>query len=295
MKVAIHNAAGAAGARLVETFHLTGTPTPVALASDHEGLVRAGRLPVTLRRFEPASISSLASAFSGCSAAVFIPADEETPDEIVTGTKIFAEAARQARLRRVVMVSDIAVHPPDPEKSPDEDPPLPQHEHGSRPAALAAAESALLEKCAGNPPSACVLRAGWLYGARVREFADLAAELTTGVTAASAGNSPRQGLHVDNLVAAVRAALSAKLGDRHVFVVTDTGDLTCEAFRRAVSRELGIRRDEATPLPVPVETRKNTRWNHVPSRAERILGYRPAVDVNEGIRRSCAWWKFTRE
>ena len=293
MKVAIHSAAGAAGARLVETFHLTGSPTPVALAADHEGLVRAGRLPVTLRRVEPDSIPSLAGAFSGCSAAAFIPAEDETPDKILTEAKIFAEAARHTRLRRVVMVSDIAVPGPDPGNSLDEDSPLPRHEPGSRSAALAAAESALLATCARNHPTACVIRAGWLYGARVREFAELAAELTAGVTAASNGKSPRHGLHVDNLVAAVRAAISAKLGDRHVFAVTDTGDLTAEAFCRAVARELGSRRDEAASSPA--ETRKSNRSNPVPSRAERILGYRPVVDFDEAIRRSCAWWRFTRE
>lgn len=293
MKVAIHSPAGAAGARLVETFHLTGAPSPVALASDPEDLIRAGRLAVTLRRIEAAATDSLTAALAGCSAAVFIPGEKENPGRIPAEARAFAEAARHARLRRVVMVSDVTVHGHDLGKAVDEDSSLPRHEPGSRPAALSSAEATLLETCARNHPVACVLRAGRLYGARVPEFAALASALTAHEPATDGGDSAQNGLHIDNLVAAVRVALSAKIGDQRVFIVTDTGGLTRDGFRRAVARELGVGREEAAPAASPM--RRTARW-HIPStRAERVLGYRPAIDFDEAIRRSCAWWRFTRE
>ena len=293
MRVAIHSASGAAGSRLVESFQLAGSPTPVALAPDSAGLVRAGRLPVTLRRVEPGSAASLAAAFSGCFAAVFVPPENETPGGIVSGAEYFAEAARQARLRRIVMISDVAVHGPDPERSVDEDSPLPRHEPGSRPAALSAAEKILLEAGARNHPAPCVIRAGRLYGARVPEFAALAEELSAGSPGTTDGEAACNGLHVDNLVAAVRAALGTRADPRRIFIVTDTGQLTRDGFARAVASELGIQRGEIASDPAG--TRRTARWHLGHARAGRLLGYQPAVDPAEAIRRSCAWWRFTRE
>ena len=91
-------AAGAAGARLVESFHLASSPTPVALAFDAEGLVRAGRMPVALREVEPGSAESLADALSGCSAAVLLSIEEERAETIVARATAFAEAARAHRV-----------------------------------------------------------------------------------------------------------------------------------------------------------------------------------------------------
>lgn len=293
MKVAIHRAAGAAGARLVESFHLASSPTPVALAFDAEGLVRAGRMPVALREVEPGSAESLADALSGCSAAVLLSIEEERAETIVARATAFAEAARHTRLRRVVMISDVAVYGPNPGKPWDEASPLPRHDPGSRAAALSAAESVLLETCARNHPVPCVLRAGWLYGARVPDFAALASEITAPKADPDGKNAARHGLHIDNLVAAVRAALSAKTGDQRIFSITDTGTITRDEFRRAVAAALGhSRADGTSELPAK---RKTTPWNTPTSRAERLLGYRPEVDLEEAIRRSCAWWKFTRE
>ena len=293
MKVAIHSAAGAAGARLVESFHLTSSPTPVALASDAEGLVRASRMPVALRTVDPGSTEAIADALSGCSAAVLLSIEEERAETIVTKATAFAEAARRARLRRVVMVSDMVVYGPNPGTSWDEASPLPRHDPGSRAAALSAAESVLLETCARNHPVPCVLRAGWLYGARVPDFAVFASEITVPKADPDGGDAARHGLHIDNLVAAVRAALTAKIGDQRIFSVTDTGTITRDNFRRAVAAALGITRADVTS--VPPAKRKTTPWNTLTSRTERLLGYRPEVDQEEAIRRSCAWWKFTRE
>lgn len=291
MKVAILSAAGAAGARLVESFHLTSSPTPVALAFDDEGLVRAGRMPVALREVEPGSTESLTGALSGCSAAVILSIEEERAETIVARATAFAEAARHARLRRVVMVSDVAVYGPNPVKSWDEASPLPRHDPGSRAAALSAAESVLLETCARNHPVPCVLRAGWLYGARVPDFAALVSQIAAPKADPDGGDAARHGLHIDNLVAAVRAALAAKTGDQRIFSVTDTSTLTRDDFRRAVAAAVGIRRMDATSA-LPAK-RKTTPWNTLTSREERLLGYRPEVDQEEAIRRSCAWWKFT--
>ena len=105
----------------------------------------------------------------------------------------FAEAARHARVRRVVMISDVAVYGPNPGKPWDEASPLPRHDPGSRAAALSAAESVLLETCARNHPVPCVLRAGWLYGARVPDFAALASEITAPKADPDGKNAARHG------------------------------------------------------------------------------------------------------
>lgn len=290
MKVAIFTPAGAAGARLIETFHLSGSPVPVALAAAPGDLARAARLPIALRVVDPRSSDSLTAAFAGCSAAVLAPAEPLDPEILIGTATAFAEAARRAHLRRIILIGDISVHGAVPPEGTDEDTPLPRHPPGTRGAAYVAAEEAFLSTADRTHPKACVLRAGRLYGARAEGFARLVSELAAGVTEGDADEAAFNGLHVDNLVAAVRAALTARNGGRRPFLITDTGRLSTRGFRRAVAR--GLRAADGGAVDLGTDRRDESRWNLLPARATRLLGYRPAVPPAEGIARACAWWRF---
>ena len=95
---------------------------------------------------------------------------------------------------------------------------------------------------------------------------------------------------MDNLVAAVRAALTARLGDQHVFPAIDTGAISMRDWRKAVAKELAH-----GPMGQPTETaERQTIAGKPPTAAssEILPGYRPVVDIAQAIHRSCAWWRF---
>lgn len=290
MKVAIFTPAGAAGARLIEAFHLSRSPTPVALAAHPADLARAARFPLTLRVVDPGSADSLAAAFGGCSAAVLAPEERADPASLPAVAAAFATGARQANLRRIAFISDIAVYGTMPAEGTDEDSRLPLHAPGTRAAMFAEAEHAFLSAGPRNHPGACVLRAGHLYGARAEEFARLIRELSAGTIDGEADEAAFNGLHVDNLVAAVRAALTARTGEQRVFHVTDTGALSARGFRRMVSRELGLA--ESGPAAMGPRPGDEAPWHLEPTSAHRVLGYRPDLPPEEAVSRACAWWRF---
>lgn len=290
MKVAIFTPAGAGGARLIESFHLSNAPAPVALAATAHDLARAGRFPISLRVVDPGSPDSLAAAFAGCSAAILAPAERDDAATLPATAAAFATAARHAHLRRIVFVSDIAAQGPEPRGDNQGDAPPPRLAPGTRAASYAAAESAFLSACGRHHTTACVLRAGRIYGARAEGFARLVTELTAGATDGDTDEAPFNGLHVDNLVAAVRAALTARLGDQHVFPAIDTGGISMRGWRKAVAKEL-----TRGPMGQPTETAaRQTIAGKPPTAAssEILPGYRPVVDIAQAIRRSCAWWRF---
>ena len=293
MKVAIFNAAGAVGARMVETFHLSGSPQPVALAATPAGLSRAGRFAVSLRLVDPGSAESLRSALAGCSAMVFSPAEDDDPSRLAEVATALAQVAADGAIRRLVMLSDAAPTESEGGASEDAKPASPGGFTGTRSAALAAAEGNMLGLGGDQLPLTIVLRTGPIYGARAPAFTDLARVLESGDVPTSHRNTPWNGVHIDNLVAAVRAALHAKAPDRRVFNLTDTGDLTKEAFQAAVAHELS-----APTMEKNEHTTKTTEGRGPRSQAplaEKQLGYRPVVDLAEAIRRSCAWWRHTRD
>ena len=293
MKVAIFNAAGAVGARMVETFHLSGSPQPVALAATPAGLSRAGRFAVSLRLVDPGSAESLRSALAGCSAMVFSPAEDDDPSRLAEVATALAQVAADGAIRRLVMLSDAAPTESEGGASEDAKPASPGGFTGTRSAALAAAEGNLLGLGGDKLPLTIVLRTGPIYGARAPAFTDLARGLESGDVPTSHRNTPWNGVHIDNLVAAVRAALHAKAPDRRVFNLTDTGGLTKEAFQAAVAHELS-----APTMEKNEHTTKTTEGRGPRSQAplaEKQLGYRPVVDLAEAIRRSCAWWRHTRD
>lgn len=293
MKVAIFNAAGAVGARIVETFHLSGSPQPVALAATPAGLSRAGRFAVSLRLVDPGSAESLRSALAGCSALVFSPAEDDDPNRLAEVATALAQVSAEGAIRRLVMLSDAAPKESEGGAKDNAKPAPPGGFTGTRSAALAAAEGILLGIGGDQLPLTIVLRTGPIYGARAPAFTELARGLESGDVPTSHGNTPWNGLHIDNLVAAVRAALHAKAPDRRVFNLTDTGDLTKEAFQAAVAHELRAPTAEKSASSPKTTEGRGLRGQGL--LAEKQLGYRPSVDLAEAIRRSCAWWRHTRD
>ncbi len=290
MKVAIFTPASAGGARLIESFHLSSTPAPVALAAAATELSRAGRFPIALRVVDPTSPDSFASAFAGCSAAVLAPTEHDESATLTATAAAFVKGARHAHLRRVVFISDVAVHGSKPLGGTHHNSPLPSHAAGTRAATFAAAEAAFLAGGGSSHPTACVLRAGRIYGARAEAFARLVTELTAGATDGDTDDAAFNGLHVDNLVAAVRAALSARLSDCHVFPVVDTGRISMRDWRKAVATEL-VRGSMLQPSTHASYHPTSGKARTMAS-AEMLPGYRPVVDVAQAIRLSCAWWRF---
>jgi nucleoside-diphosphate-sugar epimerase len=224
---------------------------------------------------------------------VLAPSEHEDTATLPATAAAFAAAAQHAHLRRIVFVSDIAVHGAVPAEGTNDDSPLPRHAPGSRPAAYAAAEEAFLAAAGRDHPKSCVLRAGRLYGARAEGFARLVAELAAGATDGDADDAAYNGLHVDNLVAAVRSALAARNGGRRPFLVTDTGSLSARGFRRAVARELHA--PDGSQGALVNKRHDESRWNLSAARAMRVLGYQPALPPGETILRACAWWRFVAD
>jgi nucleoside-diphosphate-sugar epimerase len=183
-------------------------------------------------------------------------------------------------------------------------------------AAHASAERQILAECRAGGVAAYAVRTPLVYGPRCPLIADIATELRDEKAwLIGKGEGVFNGVYVDNLIAALRLCLKTKLPAGESFVVSDAETVTWRELYEAIARELDLAasriRSVDSAHTVAEDPRLMTGGIHRPavtlraafqesttkpplSSATKSLGYTPVVSFTEGIRLSCAWWRFAQ-
>jgi nucleoside-diphosphate-sugar epimerase len=231
------------------------------------------------------------------------------------GTRCLLEAvARSARgLRRFVYVSSLAAAGPSPtDEPPDETaPPQPHDAYG---ASKLAGEKAVLGE--GGPLPCTVVRPPAVYGPRDRNFLPLFRMAQRFRLAPIIGSPSKQVslVHVADLVECLWLAATAKAAEGQTYYVgsgthlwTDVVEalgaalgvrlrrLRVPSLLARLAGELGEVKWILTGKPQLICRRKvrdllQPRWTCSWAKAERELGYRPQVELGDGMRGTAEWY-----
>ena len=259
--------------------------------------------PHDLRQGSLADPMAVAEAVSGVDAVVHLAAragiDDSVRDPLgtfeanVAWSVALLEAARLAGVRRFVFASSNAAAGDHEPPSDEADLPHPVSPYGASKLAIEAYAGAY---AATYGLTACSLRFSNAYGPNsLHKRSVVAAWLRAAlagepITIHGDGGQTRDLVYVDDLAAAITAALDApedrvagELFQAGTGVETTIAGLA-EAIGRAVGRELQIVHGPARAGDV----RRNVA---AVDKAARVLGYRAAVRLDDGLARTADWFK----
>jgi Nucleoside-diphosphate-sugar epimerases len=247
MKIAIIGANGFIGTRLVEHFHLGGLNEVAPIVRRPVSLALPARFAIDWRIGDALDANSLAQALAGCDAIVHAAIGD--PRQIEAMPAILAEAAARAGIKRVVYLSTASVHGQSPEPGTNESSPLHTGHALEYNDAKIRAERSFHTACQRHGLAGFALRPGVVFGPRSRWITDLATDLRSGrAWLLDEGRGICNSIYVDNLVAAVEAALTADAKHAGAYLVGDEETVTWREFYGGVATALGI--DPATIPPL---------------------------------------------
>lgn len=305
MKVAIIGANGFIGSRAVESFHLGGGPSVVAISRNPSRCVLAARFAVDIRAADALEAESLAAAMQGCTAAVHAAKGEASQLKRLAAT--LCKAAAKAGVKRLVYLSSADVHGRNPAPGTDEQTRTSSADLDEYATAQLAAEKQFFTDCRKLGIVGHTLRPGIVYGPRSPFVAEVINELRDRrATLVRQGEGVFNSIYVDNLVAAIRLCLKSRNGAGQAYLVGDAEKVTWRDFYHAIARELdlstqGIRSAEPTrsgeaeaSAQAPRSVNQESEWKPTFQHASKHLGYSPVVSFSDGIHRTCAWWRYAQ-
>jgi nucleoside-diphosphate-sugar epimerase len=246
--VLITGAAGFIGCRTAELLRLADGWDVCALVHNPGSASRLARLPVEMVQGTLCSRDDVERAVEGCEAVVHCAYGKswgcrrEIFAVTVEGTRLLAEAARKAGVRRFVHLSTIAVHGTRQRGALEETSPV-QPDRDDYAEGKAKAEKVVARAVQQGLP-AVVLRLANVYGPfsqpfTVRPVRHLAEGLPVLV---GRGDTPSNTVYVDNVVAAIRGGL--EVDDERVvgqvFMITDGDDVSWADFHGYYARALEV-------------------------------------------------------
>ncbi len=272
MKLAVLGAGGFIGSRALEVFHLSEFATVCAVVRRPGALVSAARFAVDRRIADGRDRAALTRAFRGCDAVLHALAGDETT---ILGTlDPVYQAAQDAGVKRLVYLSSAAVHGQNPAPGTDENSAPPRRQALSYNNAKVRAERRLLALREKGRVELVILRPGIVFGPRSFWTRQFAADLLNGrAYLVNRGRGVCNSIYVDNVVYAIRLALTTADADGESFLIGDREEITWSDFYRPVAEALGFTL-QALPEAVPAETYRT--W---PDRVESVLGSKPSLAV----------------
>lgn len=251
MKIAVLGANGFIGGRLVEQCTLEGWAEARPVVRSFSSLARLSRFNLDCRIADARDQSALEKAFSGCDTVVHSVVGD--PDVILATLAPAYQAAQQVGVRRIVYMSSASVHGQAPEPGTNETSPLSTNQALSYNNAKVQAEQQLLALRKQGKVELVMLRPGIVFGPRSRWVSDLADELLTRKAyLLNEGRGICNSIYVDNLLFAIRLALTNAEADGHAFLVGDRETVTWLDFYRPFAEALGVDLDSIVRLPTPV-------------------------------------------
>jgi nucleoside-diphosphate-sugar epimerase len=249
-KVAVLGGGGFIGTRLVEMLHLEGMTEVRPVVRRVSSLARPSRFWLDCRVADAFDRKALRTAFSGCEAVVHAVAGDPG---VILGTLAPAyEAAEEAGVRRLVYLSTASVHGQAPEAGTTEESPLRRRQTLEYNNAKVRAELRLRRLRARGSVELVLLRPGIVFGPRsswVSSFADALLEGTAYLI--DRGSGVCNSIYVDNLVHAIRAALTAPGVDGEAFLLGDREQVTWADLYRPIAAALGFDLASVAEASVP--------------------------------------------
>ena len=317
MKVALTGATGYTGGHLLEALLAAGH-TVRALAR-RPGQPRAGLHWAEGDLREPAAASRLVE---GCQAVLHVAAVYRTaghPDDYyrdvnVGGTERLLEAAVRAGVSRFVHTSTVGVHGDVKSPPADETAPFNPGDVYQRTKAEAEVLALDFHRRRGLPVS--VVRPGAIYGPGETRLLKLFRAIARGRYAIVGSGRPfYHPVYIDDLVQGFLLAMTRPEAVGEAFIVAGPSYISQRDLAALVARHTGgsvlpfrvpawplvavgaVCEALCVPLRIdpPLHRRRVEFW--VKSRAfsiekaHRVLGYRPGVDLDEGIARTAAWYR----
>jgi 2-alkyl-3-oxoalkanoate reductase len=219
------------------------------------------RNPDSLKRFTAMSLdgyianafdaSALERAFRGCD--VVIHSVLGSPGLIRGSVEPAYLAAQRAGVRRLIYLSSMIVHTSAPAPGTTESsPPVRQQPHFPTHVAKIDAEQKLLRLRQKGTVEVVIFRPGMVFGPRSRWVLDLAQQLDRGTAyLIDRGRGICNTVYVDNLIHAMRLAMSAEDADRESFFVGDREQVTWFDFYRPFAEAFGIDPRQIPQVSVP--------------------------------------------
>jgi nucleoside-diphosphate-sugar epimerase len=272
----------------------------------------AARVIATGAQFRRADVSdrgAVRGALSGADlvvhTAALLPNSGGMADSVrvnVGGTENVCVAARDAGAKRVVHLSSVAAWGYDFATDITEDQPVATH--SSNPYIATKASSELVARKHG----ATIVKPGDVYGPESQPWAVLPFDMLR----AGRFMLPMKGrgiltlVYVDDLVDCLYRALTVPEAERGVFTAWDGEPVTARDFFDHFARMLGKERVRTAPNAILRLLMRITpgvspdtmqflmrRAVYPNARAREVLGWRPQVPLEEGIRRTEAWLRET--
>ena len=270
IQVGVLGASGFVGSRLVEIFHLEQVAKVIPIVRSTNSLARLARFSLEWRISDALDRNALVEAFRGCDVVIHAIVG---PDEVIVDASRAAYlAAQEAGVRRIVYVSTTSVHGQNPPPGTDESSPLhTRHPFAYNNAKVRAEQNFVRLRKTGNV-ELVVLRPGIVFGPRNQRISGIAESILERKAYVVRGAGICNTIYVDNLVHALRLAMSAP-ADGQVFIVGDKETITWHDLYRRVSAALG------SEWPIPEVEPSSAVPEHVslPDRLKEFDVIRAAV------------------
>lgn len=254
LKVGIIGASGFIGSRVAEIFCLEdiGEVRPIVRSSS--SLTRLAHLDLKGHLADALDESALCAAFADCD--VIIHSVIGSPWFIRKTVVSTYKAAQKAGVRRLVYLSTAVVHGQAPEPGTDESSPLSDRQLLAYNNAKVQAERKLLQLREKGSTEVVMLRPGIVVGPRCGRIVGFADALLAGTAyLVNEGKGICNSIYVDNLVHAIRLALTAPDADGKAFLVGDRERVTWADLYRPIAEALGIELSQIPNIDCPKFTR----------------------------------------
>ena len=237
-RIAVLGASGVVGSRLLEMFHLGELAALRPVVRNYSSLARLARFDLDWCVADARNLEALTAAFAGCEAVVNLIAAD--PAIIVQNAVASYQAAQAAGVKRMVFMSSASVHGQAPEPGTDETSTLHTHHRFPYNNAKVRAERVLAELRSKGNVELSILRPGIVYGPRSRWVSVIADQLLSdSAYLINDGQGICNSIYVDNLIEAIRLALTVPQADREVFIVGDRERVTWRVFYHHLAVGLG--------------------------------------------------------
>jgi nucleoside-diphosphate-sugar epimerase len=254
LKIAILGASGFIGNRTVEMLCNDGIHEVRPVVRSSASLERLAHFDLKCHVADALNQSALCAAFAGCD--VVIHCVIGSPWFIRKTVVATYQAAQKAQVRRLVYLSTASVHGQAPSPGTDERSPLSDCQPIAYNNAKVQAERKLLELRAKGSTEVVMLRPSIVVGPRSGWISGFADALLDGTACLlNEGEGICNSIYIDNLVHAIRLAMTAPDADGQAFLLGDREEVTWADLYRPIAEALGIDWSQIPSIDCPTFTR----------------------------------------
>jgi nucleoside-diphosphate-sugar epimerase len=262
--VVVTGAGGFLGCRTAELLHLSGRWNVRAVVQRASSAARLARWPLEIVLGSVLSPVDMRRAMNGCDAVVHCAVGTSWPPEsafqvTVKGTRVTADAALAAGVRRFVHISSMAVHGDSVPRRLDEEVPLASGSGYGYSRAKYLAEQQLMKVTASGLP-AIALRPARIYGPFSKTFTvrPLIALRSGQLVLAGDAESPSNMVYVDNVVEAILRSLDAPASENgQAFLISEPDQRSWKQFFGFFADAIGA---EVVVGPYPKPADRGPGW-----------------------------------